>query len=62
MQIWDAALVGKGSVLPVTGMERRRSTRGTLANALVARHVLEEGKRDWGFWLEEEEEGKGSFG
>ena len=62
MQIWDLALVGKGSALPVTGAEWRRSTGGTLANALVALHVLEDGKRDWGFWLEEEEEGKGGFG
>ena len=55
MQIWDAALVGKGSVLPVMGTERRRSVRGTLAGTLVACHLLGKGKGDWGFWLEKEE-------
>ena len=61
MQIWDAALVEKRSVLPKTGTERRRSARGTLIGTLVARHLLGGRKEDWGFWLEMEE-GKGGYG
>jgi len=38
------------SALPVMGTERRRSTGRALADALVARHLLEEGEKDWGFW------------
>jgi hypothetical protein len=50
------------SLLPMTGTERRRRIRGALTGALVARHLLERGKRDWGFCLREEEGSRESYG
>ena len=44
MQISDAALMEKGSIVPMTGTELRRSTGGTLASVLVACHLLGEGE------------------
>ena len=49
MQIWDATLVEKRSVLPETGTEWQRSARGTLTDTLVARHLLGGRKEDRGF-------------
>jgi hypothetical protein len=46
MQIWDTALVEKGSALPVTGTGRQRSVRRALTSMLVAHHSLEEGGED----------------
>ena len=43
------ALVEKRSILPETGTEQWRSVRGTLADTLVAGHLLERRKEDWVF-------------
>ena len=63
MQISNAALTRKRSVLPEARTERRRSARRTLVGTLVAGHLLRGRKKGWGF-LEsfEEGEGKGSSG
>ena len=52
----------KKEMLPVTGAEWQWRIRGTLAGALVACHLLGRRERDWGFWLEEEEGSKESYG
>jgi len=49
-------------MLPVMGAEWQRRIRGTLAGALVGCHLLARRERDWGFWLEEEEGSKESYG
>ena len=50
MQISNAALARKRSVLPEARMKRRRNARRTFAGMLVAGHLLGGRERGWGFW------------
>ena len=50
MQISNAALARKRSVLPEARTERRRSAGRTFAGTLVAGHLLRGREKGWGFW------------
>ena len=51
----------KKDMLPMAGAKGWRLIERTLAGVLVSRHCWRR-ERDWGFWLEEEEGSKESYG